>query len=139
MAKLSISKAAKEWGISRKTVQEAVKSGDLNTESGARNSKNVDTVDLLRIFGEPRTGHKSGETIGLGSSKVRSIHDGNDMTHKLISYLEVENNELKQKLKDDASFLQELVKNQTIKIADLEEELAEYRKPVKRLGWFRRS
>ncbi len=64
MAKLSISQAAKEWGVSRKTIQDLVKSGDLLTETGARNSKNVDTIDLLRILGEPKTGEKTGHLIG---------------------------------------------------------------------------
>ena len=87
-------------------------------------------VDLLRVFGEPRTGQITGENIGQvrseNRSEVRSTHDATDMTNKYISHLENENKELKERQKEDTSFLQELVKEQAVKIADLEEELAEY-------------
>jgi hypothetical protein len=133
MAKLSISKASKEWGLARKTVQDAVKSGELKTELGARNSKNVDTADLLRLFGEPKTGQNSGKAIG------EVMYSGGDnqvnMTNKLISQLEAEN----ASLKESAAFLQSLIQSHLSKINNLEEELAEYRKPVKRLGWFGRK
>jgi len=132
VAKLSISKAAKEWGISRKTVQDAVKSGELKTELGARNSKNVDTADLLRLFGEPKSGQKSGQSIG--EAMYTGGNNQVNMTNKLISQLEAEN----ASLKESATFLQSLIQSHLSKISDLEEELAEYRKPVKRLGWFGR-
>ena len=134
MAKLSISKAARQWRKSRTTIQEAVKSGDLKVESGARNAKLVDTVDLLRVFGEPNKGQGTGSTIGQAIS-----NGATDMANKYISHLEDENKELRERLKDDkedTSFLKDLIKEQSVKIENLEEELAEYRKPVKRLGWF---
>ena len=133
MAKLSISKAAKEWKISRTTIQEAVKSGDLKVELGSRNAKNVDTTDLLRVFGEPKSGQKSAPTIGQFSTN--SSESQVNMTNKLISQLEAENTSLKE----SAAFLQSLIQNHLSKISDLEEELSEYRKPVKRLGWFGRK
>ena len=137
MAKLSISKASKEWGISRKTVQEAVKSGQLQVKSGARNAKNVDTTDLLRVFGEP----KSGRDIGLAMSNSESKQVRSGAEDRFIAFLEVENKELKTKNREEVSFLQELIQRQEMKIKNLEEELAEYRKPKARklLPWFGRS
>lgn len=96
MAKLSINKASKEWGVSRKTLQEAIKSGDLHTESGARNAKNIDTVDLLRIYGEPRTSEDTSHNIGLVMSK-KQVNSSEDMIERLISTLEKD----KEYLKDE--------------------------------------
>jgi len=131
MAKLSISKASKEWGVSRKTIQDAVKSGQIQVESGSRNSKNVDTSDLLRIFGEP----KSGGDIGV----IRS--DTVEMTteSRFIGFLEAEIKELKEVSKEKYSFLQGIIKKQETKIEDLEEELSEYRNTRSRrlLPWFK--
>ena len=130
MAKLSISKAAKEWGISRKTVQDAVKSGDLYTESGERNSKNVDTVDLLRLFGEPRTGHNTGENIGqdvLKSSSNQVILD------KLIANLEDENKRLIERVeKQDI-----IIEKKDLLIEKITKQLSEISKPRKLLPWFK--
>jgi predicted RNase H-like nuclease (RuvC/YqgF family) len=133
MAKLSISKAAKEWGISRKSIQDAVKSGDLHTESGSRNSKNVDTVDLLRIFGEPRTGHKTGQSIGEDVLESRSKQVNNSMTDKLIMHLE----EQSKRLESEILFLREMVEKQNVQIQVLQKELSGARKPTRLLPWLR--
>ena len=136
MAKLSISKAAKEWKISRTTIQEAVKSGDLKVESGSRNAKNVDTADLLRVFGEPKSTESTDKSaLTIGQCSTDSSESQVNMTDKLISHLEAENTSLKE----NTVFLQDLIHSHLRKISELEEELAEYRKPVKRLGWFGRN
>ena len=134
MAKLSISKAAKEWGISRKTIQDAVKSGDLHTESGERNSKNVDTTDLLRVFGEPRTGHNTGENIGQYVSKNSSNQViRNDMVDKLIAHLEDENKRLIERVeKQDL-----IIENKDLLIEKMTKQLSEISKPRKLLPWFK--
>jgi len=132
MAKLSISKASKEWGVSRKTIQDLVKSGDLFTETGERNSKNVDTVDLLRILGEPKTGEKTSNLIGQGVLESRSIHVDNSMTEKLISNLE----EQKKGLQSEVEFLRDMVEKQNSQIEKLQDELANSRKPQGLLSWF---
>jgi transposase len=132
MAKLSISKASKEWGVSRKTIQDLVKSGDLLTETGERNSKNVDTVDLLRILGEPRTGDKAGELIGQDVLESRSIHVDNSMTDKLILNLE----EQKNGLQSEVEFLRDMLEKQNTQIEKLQDEIAKSRKPQGLLSWF---
>jgi hypothetical protein len=54
MAKLSISKAAKKWGISRTSVQAAIKQGKLTAVQESATLKSIDTSDMLRVFGEPK-------------------------------------------------------------------------------------
>lgn len=133
MAKLSISKASKEWGVSRKTIQDLVKSGDLLTETGERNSKNVDTVDLLRILGEPKIGDKTGDMIGQDVLESRSSHVGNTMTEKLILNLE----EQKKNMQSEVDFLRDMVEKQNNQIEKLQDEVSKSRKPQGLLGWFK--
>ena len=49
MALLTVTDAAKAFDISRTTVYEKIKSGELSRNS----DKLIDTVDLVRLFGEP--------------------------------------------------------------------------------------
>lgn len=52
MAKLNISQAAKVSGKSRSTIQRHIKSGKLSVSQNAAGETEVDTSELLRIFGE---------------------------------------------------------------------------------------
>ncbi|MBK0094310.1 helix-turn-helix domain-containing protein [Erwinia sp. S59] len=52
MAKVSISEAARLTGKSRTTLHRLIKTGELSTCSGVRNTKMVDISELLRVFGE---------------------------------------------------------------------------------------
>lgn len=52
MAKLNISQAAKASGKSRSTIQRHIKNGKLSTSQGAAGNIEVDTAELLRVFGE---------------------------------------------------------------------------------------
>ncbi|HFK9551282.1 TPA: helix-turn-helix domain-containing protein [Enterobacter hormaechei] len=51
MAKVSISEAARLTGKSRTTLHKLIKKGDLSTCHGERNTRMVDTSELLRVFG----------------------------------------------------------------------------------------
>ncbi|PLR29240.1 DNA-binding protein [Chimaeribacter coloradensis] len=52
MAKVSISEAARLTGKSRTTLHRLIKTGELSTCAGARNSKMLDTSELIRVFGD---------------------------------------------------------------------------------------
>jgi len=52
MAKVSISEAARLTGKSRTTLHRLIKTGELSTCSGVRNSKMIDISELIRVFGE---------------------------------------------------------------------------------------
>ena len=51
MAKISISEAARLTGKSRTTLHRLIKTGELSTCHGARNSRLVDVSELIRVFG----------------------------------------------------------------------------------------
>lgn len=52
MAKLNISQAAKASGKSRSTIQRHIKSGKLSVSQDATGNIEIDTAELLRVFGE---------------------------------------------------------------------------------------
>lgn len=52
MAKVSISEAARLTGKSRTTLHRLIKTGELSTCSGVRNSKMIDVSELIRVFGD---------------------------------------------------------------------------------------
>lgn len=52
MAKVSISEASRLTGKSRTTLHRLIKTGELSTCSGVRNTKMIDISELIRVFGE---------------------------------------------------------------------------------------
>lgn len=51
MAKISISEASRLTGKSRTTLHRLIKAGELSSCSGVKNTKLLDTSELLRVFG----------------------------------------------------------------------------------------
>ncbi|ECQ0146938.1 helix-turn-helix domain-containing protein [Salmonella enterica] len=51
MASVSISEAARLTGKSRTTLHRLIKTGELSTCHGERNTRMLDTSELLRVFG----------------------------------------------------------------------------------------
>ncbi len=108
MARLSISQAAKEWGVSRHSIAAAIKSGQLTASAGPRNSKALDPTDLIRVFGEPPSSSRSA---------------GQPMTDQVSE-------QLTQQLKSEVLFLRNQVENQNKQIEDLNKQLADIRRPI---------
>ena len=46
---ISVTKAAKEWGVSRTTIYQKVNNGELSRTA----DKKIDTSEMIRVFGEP--------------------------------------------------------------------------------------
>jgi len=55
MAKVSISEAARLTGKSRTTLHRLIKTGELSTCAGVRNSRMIDISELIRVFGDIST------------------------------------------------------------------------------------
>jgi predicted DNA-binding protein YlxM (UPF0122 family) len=58
---ISIAEAAERWGVSRQYIYRKIKSGQLSK----LNAGTIDTSELLRVFGEPKSQNKS--TVDSGS------------------------------------------------------------------------
>jgi len=46
---ISVTKAAKEWGVSRTTIYRKFNDGELSRTA----DKKIDTAEMIRVFGEP--------------------------------------------------------------------------------------
>ena len=122
MARLSINEASKEWKIARTTLQKKIKSGEITTTSTTsadtsypKNTKFVDTSDLIRVFGEPH-----GVVESMLKDKV--IHDettADTMTERFISSLEKQIEHLKNEVEH---YRDESIKDKE-KIEALESEI----------------
>src|SRR5512143_1668552 len=66
MVVISISEAARTWRIARSTLQRAIQEGRLSATVRADGSKGIDTVELIRVFGEA-----PGALQERGSSEVQ--------------------------------------------------------------------
>jgi hypothetical protein len=53
MAKISVSQIAKEWKVSRPTVQKRLKDGELSGSKDDKGAWQIDTSEVIRCFGEP--------------------------------------------------------------------------------------
>lgn len=129
MAKLSISAAAKEWGVARSTIQRKIKQGDLSATSNTTGTKTIDTSELLRVFGESK-----------GVAK--------DMPHttqsdRLIQDALQAEKQLSESLKSEIGFLRRMNENLNsqnesliAQVETLNKELTNSRKPTGLLSWF---
>ena len=99
MANLSISQAAKTFGISRSTIQRKIKSGELSLtasiRSGTTSAKTIDMSELIRVFGEPETDLRH---VSMHASRDKLMHADDASKNDLIQQLKNENSFLKQEL-----------------------------------------
>lgn len=55
MANLTITEAARQWRLSRQTVYNKIQSGELSASEDVSGAKVIDTSEMLRVFGEPKS------------------------------------------------------------------------------------
>ena len=71
---ISVTKAAKEWGVSRTTIYQKVNDGELSRTA----DKKIDTSEMLRVFGEPVSKKRTEQSLNssdnthLNSQTVQS-------------------------------------------------------------------
>ena len=79
---ISVTKAAKEWGVSRTTIYQKVNDGELSRTA----DKKIDTAEMLRVFGEPvskkRTEH-SLNTFDNTHSNSQAVLSNTVFEHQL--------------------------------------------------------
>ena len=66
MAVISLSEAARTWRMARSTLQRALQEGKLSATTRADGSREIDTAELIRVFGEA-----PGALQTRGSSEVQ--------------------------------------------------------------------
>ena len=61
---ISVTKAAKEWGVSRTTIYQKVNNGELSRNT----DKKIDTSEMIRVFGEPVSKKRTEQSLNTSDS-----------------------------------------------------------------------
>lgn len=114
---ISVTKAAKTWGVSRTTIYQKVNDGELSRNS----DKKIDPSEMLRVFGEPvlekRTERSvdSVQSTPLNSESVRY----NTGTEHQLALEKLKNEHLSQQVSDQ----KKLIENYQQQVAQLNKTL----------------
>lgn len=79
---ISVTKAAKEWGVSRTTIYQKVNDGELSRTA----DKKIDTTEMLRVFGEPISKKHTEQSLNTSDSTYlnsKSVQSCAELKHQL--------------------------------------------------------
>ncbi|SJN18970.1 hypothetical protein [Psychrobacter sp. JB385] len=114
---ISVTKAAKEWGVSRTTIYQKVNDGDLSRTA----DKKIDTSEMLRVFGEPISKKRTERLVNTVQStplNTQSVQYNTDTEHQL-ALEKLRNEHLNQQVSDQ----KRLIENYQQQIAQLNKTL----------------
>lgn len=108
MGKLSPSTAASAWNISRTVVYERMKRGDLSYTKSPSGKRQIDSAEMLRVFGEPNEKNNTSvlnianPAVSLDSSSLiaalnNQIRILKEQTETLSDQLKVKDEQLSQR------------------------------------------
>lgn len=115
--KISVTKAAKEWGVSRTTIYQKVNDGELSRAA----DKKIDTAEMLRVFGEPLSKKRTEQSLNVPDSTHLNSQAGQSCT-ELEHQLDLEklkNEHLRQQVSDQ----KQLIENYQQQIGQLNKTL----------------
>lgn len=102
--KISVTKAAKEWSVSRTTVYEKINNGELSRTS----DKKIDTSEMLRVFGEPiskKHTERSVNTVQSTLLNTQNVQYSTDIEHQL-AFEKLKNEHLSQQVSDQKKLIE---------------------------------
>lgn len=114
---ISVTKAAKEWGVSRTTIYQKVNDGELSRTA----DKKIDTSEMLRVFGEPISKKRTKRLVNTVQStplNTQSVQYNTDTEHQL-ALEKLRNEHLNQQVSDQ----KRLIENYQQQIAQLNKTL----------------
>ena len=95
---ISVTKAAKEWGVSRTTIYQKVNDGELSRNA----DKKIDVTEMLRVFGEPISKKRTERSVNTVQSTLlnsQSVQYNTDIEH-LLTLEKLKNEHLSQQVSD---------------------------------------
>ena len=101
---ISVTKAAKEWGISRTTIYQKVNDGELSRTA----DKKIDVSEMLRVFGEPiskKLTERSVDTVQSTPLNSQSVQYNTDIEH-LLALEKLKNEHLSQQVSDQKKLIE---------------------------------
>ena len=116
---ISVTKAAKEWGVSRTTVYQKVNNGELSRTA----DKKIDTAEMLRVFGEPLSKKRTEQSLN-------NSYNTHLNTQTVQSYAELEHQLEIEKLKSE--HLQQQVSDQKQLIDNYQQQIAQLNKTLEK-------
>lgn len=101
---ISVTKAAKEWGISRTTIYQKINDGELSRTA----DKKIDVSEMLRVFGEPiskKRTERSTDTIQNTPLNNQSVQYSTEIEHLLVLE-KLKNEHLSQQVSDQKKLIE---------------------------------
>ena len=101
---ISVTKAAKEWGVSRTTIYQKVNDGELSRTA----DKKIDVSEMLRVFGEPiskKRTERSVNTVQSTPLNNQSVQYNTDIEHQL-ALEKLKNEHLSQQVNDQKKLIE---------------------------------
>ncbi|MGM8891821.1 plasmid replication DNA-binding protein [Psychrobacter sp. 1Y1] len=114
---ISVTKAAKEWGISRTTIYQKVNDGEISRTA----DKKIDTAEMLRVFGEPLSKKRTEQSLNVLDSTHLDSQAGQSCTaleHQL-DLEKLKNEHLRQQVSEQ----KQLIENYQQQISQLNKTL----------------
>ena len=101
---ISVTKAAKHWGVSRTTIYQKVNNGELSRTA----DKKIDVSEMLRVFGEPiskKRTERSVNTVQSTPLNSQSVQHNTDIEH-LLALEKLKNEHLSQQVSDQKKLIE---------------------------------
>ena len=100
---ISVTKAAKQWGVSRTTIYQKINDGELSRTA----DKKIDVSEMLRVFGEPiskKRTERSVNTVQSTPLNSQSVQYNTDIEHQL-ALEKMKNEHLEQQVRDQKQLI----------------------------------
>lgn len=88
---LQIRKAAREWGVSRQTLYNKMREGDISYTKDERGNRQIDSSEMVRVFGQPKPPKDSeapARTVSQDSQMVDFLREQLEKTEKRLERVE---------------------------------------------------
>ncbi len=100
---ISVTKAAKEWGVSRTTIYQKINDGELSRTA----DKKIDTSEMIRVFGEPAIKKRTEQSVNTSnstSSNNENVQNSTALEHHL-ALEKLKNEHLGQQVRDQKQLI----------------------------------
>ena len=101
---ISVTKAAKEWGVSRTTIYQKVSDGELSRTA----DKKIDTAEMLRVFGEPLSKKRTEQSLNSPHSThldSQTVQSCTELEH-LLAFEKLKNEHLSQQVNNQKKLIE---------------------------------
>lgn len=100
---ISVTKAAKQWGVSRTTIYQKINDGELSRTA----DKKIDTSEMIRVFGEPVTKKRTEQSVNTSNSmsvNSQNVQNSTALEHQL-ALEKMKNEHLEQQVRDQKQLI----------------------------------